>query len=523
MKRLAFINTPSVELERPPAAAAAIAACARSAGWHCDQFDFNLYLNHAVDSDIWQEIEQYWRCKRLELSDPVQKTLNEVLQSFLDDVLASKPDMIGVTVFSRMSVMASWLLLQALRARYPGTVVIGGSGCYAWPGSLPSMDHKSLDSATFAEYAHKIGLINYYIQGDGELAMVELLNGNDKFPGINGILPQQIGDLNALPYPDYTGIEPKNYFYTYEPGIYITASRGCVRSCSFCNIPEMWPKFKNRTPENVVQEITNGKKRFGVNLFHFTDSLINGNMRVWREINRQLRDLKTSDPDFRDIKYMGQFICRTRLDQTESDWELMYQAGANLFVTGIESFSPSVRKHMGKHYSNTDIDFHYKMSAWYGIKNVTLMFIGYPTETLEDHEYNIEFLHRYRKYALSGIIHAVRWGYTGMFRESAKLQARGDIDMVVDPNFAARFKNLPQGIRDIALGFGWTNLRNPGLDLRERIRRRLELHEISVKLGWPQTRSTEELQILHNILYNLNRNIVNSDDFEDLENLLDFH
>ena len=220
---------------------------------------------------------------------------------------------------------------------------------------------------------------------------------------------------------------------------------------------------------------------------------------------------------------MGQFICRTRLDQTESDWQLMADAGANLFVTGIESFSHRVRKHMGKNYSNADIDFHFKMSAWHGIKNISLMFIGYPTETLEDHECNIEFLHRYRKYALSGVIHAVRWGYTGMFRESNKLEKFGDVKIITDPDFAKRFSNLPQGIRDIALGFGWINELNPTLDLRERIRRRLELHEVSVKLGWPQTRSREELQILYNILENLNRNQVDGQDFEELETLLDFH
>ena len=523
MKHFAFINTPSVELERPPAAAAVISACAKSVGWTCDQFDFNLYLNHAVDSATWQELEQYWRCKRLELTDATQQRLDEVLSDFVDSVVATNPDMVGVTVFSRMSVMAAWVMLQALRPKYQGKVVIGGSGSYAWPGSLPSMDISSLDSATFADYAHKVGLVDYFIQGDGEEAFIELINGNDKYPGINGIPPKQIEDLNALPHPDYTGIEPANYFYTYEPGIYITASRGCVRKCSFCNIPEMWPKFKNRTADDVAQEIINGKKKFGVNLFHFTDSLINGNMKVWRDVNYRMRELRQTDPEFKDIKYMGQFICRTRFDQTESDWELMSQAGANLFVTGIESFSPSVRKHMGKHYSNSDIDFHFKMSAWYGIKNISLMFIGYPTETQDDHEYNIEFLHRYRKYALSGIIHAVRWGYTGMFRESEKLEKRGGVKIITDPDFAKRFSNLPQGIRDIALGFGWINELNPDLDLRERIRRRLELHEISVKLGWPQTRSREELQILYNILDNLNRNHIDGKDFEELETLLDFH
>jgi hypothetical protein len=178
---------------------------------------------------------------------------------------------------------------------------------------------------------------------------------------------------------------------------------------------------------------------------------------------------------------------------------------------------------MGKNHTNADIDFHFAQSAYYGIKNVCLMFVGYPVETLEDHNYNIEFLHRYQKYARAGVIHMVRWGYTGMFREEGKLAGDSKVKLITDPDFAKRFHNLPQGLRDIALGFGWVNELNPTLTLKERIRRRLELHEVSVKLGWPQTRNREELQILYNILQNLDKNVINTQDFENLETLLDFH
>ena len=86
-----------------------------------------------------------------------------------------------------------------------------------------------------------------------------------------------------------------------------------------------------------------------------------------------------------------------------------------------------------------------------------------------------------------------------------------------------KFKNLPQGLRDIALGMGWINKLNPTLTLAKRIRRRLELHELSVKLGWPQTRSREELTILYNILKNLDKNKIDRQNLEELESLLDFH
>jgi len=151
------------------------------------------------------------------------------------------------------------------------------------------------------------------------------------------------------------------------------------------------------------------------------------------------------------------------------------------------------------------------------------MFVGYPIETEEDHEYNKQFLYQYQKYAKAGSIHMVRWGYTGMFRDTKKIEKPGDVEMIVDPDFESKFSKLPQGLRDIALGLGWVNKKNPNLTLRERIRRRIELHELSVKLGWPQTRSREELTILQNILKNLNNNNIDTRDISNLEDVLDFH
>jgi hypothetical protein len=476
-----------------------------------------------VSSEIWQDLEQYWRCKTLKLLPSTKQDLDRVIDLFLDQIIKYDPTMLGVTLFSKFSVIPAYVILAAIRKKISCKVVIGGNGIICSPGDGFNLGGPK-DIITFAEYVKQVGLIDYYVQGDGEDAIRELLQGNVEYHGINGKPNVQVRDLDQLPLPDYTGIEPLSYYYTYEPGIYLTATRGCVRKCTFCNVTDLWPKFAARNSDSVINEMISGKKKYGVNLFHFTDSLLNGNMKVWREINNKLIEAKKIDAELKPIEIIGQFICRTRFDQNEQDWKLMADAGVGLIVVGFESFSPSVRNHMGKHYSNNDIDFHIKQSALYGIKNVGLMFVGYPIETQEDHEYNIEFLYKYQKYAKSGIMHMIRWGYTGMFHgDTSKIEKPGQVKIITDPDFQKKFNRLPEGIRDIAAGFGWINEFNPTLTLRERIRRRLELHELSVKLGWPQTRSREELQILYNILYSLNRNEINSTDFENLETLLDFH
>ena len=99
------------------------------------------------------------------------------------------------------------------------------------------------------------------------------------------------------------------------PGVYIAASRGCVRKCSFCNVPDLWPKFRMRSPESIVAEIKHNADQ-GAKVFQFTDSLINGDLKKWRKINYALAELR-EDKKYQDLRYLGQFICRPRKQQTE--------------------------------------------------------------------------------------------------------------------------------------------------------------------------------------------------------------
>lgn len=520
MKKFAFINLPSQELERPPAAAALLGSIIKSMGWDCRIFDFNLFLNSNVYTDAWIELEEFWRGRIDKVSKDTKNQLSDTMEKFMLELSDYDPNWIGVSVFSRFSVVACHTLIEYIRPKTEAKIMIGGHGISAWPGTLPGVGENTKYD-TIADYLLREDYIDHYITGDGEDSIKELLSGN-QYPGIDGVPPIQVKNLDNLPLPSYESIEPKKYYYTNEPGVYLTMSKGCVRRCTFCNVPDLWPKFTIRRADLIVDEIRKNKTEYGVNLTHFTDSLVNGSMKHFRELNMALAELREQEK-FKSIKYMGQFICRTRSEQGERDWELMHKGGANLLVTGFESYSERVRSHMGKNYSNEDIAFHFEQSAYYGIKNIALMFVGYPIETEEDHEYNKQFLYQYQKYARAGSIHMVRWGYTGMFRDTKKIEKPGDVEMVIDPDFESKFKKLPEGLRDIALGLGWVNKKNPTLTLRERIRRRIELHELSVKLGWPQTRSKEELTILHNILKNLSSNNIDVQDISDLENVLDFH
>ena len=93
------------------------------------------------------------------------------------------------------------------------------------------------------------GIIDFYVFGDGEFSLVELLNGNVTAPGINTVSPQQVEDLSTVLPPNYDDINWDDYEDVYPDAktVYITGSRGCVKRCTFCDIHTIWPKYKFRS------------------------------------------------------------------------------------------------------------------------------------------------------------------------------------------------------------------------------------------------------------------------------------
>jgi hypothetical protein len=342
-------------------------------------------------------------------------------------------------------------------------------------------------------------LIDHYLIGDGEDAFVAMLDGNFDHPGIDGRPPEQLKDLDRYPLSDYSLVDPGRYKYTQFPGVYITSSRGCVRSCKFCDIAMHWPKFRYRRGESVAEEIYTHWKRHGVRIFQFNDSVTNGNLTEYLKMNSRLAELREQNPDM-DIRLLGQFNVQSRKRMTEEQYQMAALAGWRTLIPGIESFSERVRYDMGKDFSNDDIDWHFYQCGRWGMQNVVLMFVGYPTETLEDHAKNIEFLHRYRKYMYAGVIAQIRWGWTGSIDVGTKLSER-DLGFRIVPQIPdLDLSHMHDHDTHWIYGRNWINLDNPDMTLEERMRRRMELHNLSLELEYPITRPREELEIIKMIM-----------------------
>ena len=469
MNKLLIVTVPKQDVARPPGALAILAACCEQVKFDYEVFDLNLYMYKNYSAETIKKLNTDFELHKFrdqELADQYRQACDKLVQYTIDN----KFNYVAISVFTYDSILATHELLQNFKKTgYQGKIVIGGIG-------VTSKSKTITGSKSFGEYALDQMLIDYVIYGEGDIAFTELLKGNDTYPGINQKNNVQIMDLNQLPSPSYKNINPGDYFFADEPEILVTGSRGCVRACTFCDVEVHWSKYAYKSGKQLAHEILNIWRTTGVNKFDFSDSLINGSISNFRDFNKELIKLKKENPGF-NPRYKGQFICRPSKTMPEKDYEEMSKAGAENLVVGIESFSEAIRDHMRKKFDNSSIDWHFSMCAKYGIKNVLLLLSGYVTETIEDHETNLEHLKKYQIYALSRTIYAINIAVAGLEIIPGTPLDREDMGIDI-----VHYTNEDSDLYDQTNL--WMSPDNPSLTPRERLRRSLEVIRTAYQLGY---------------------------------------
>jgi len=471
MKNIVFVSLPKVETIYPPGAIAVLSSVAKNNGYNVAVFDYNLDLLKSLSDSEWFELEAWNTLSEEHISADLEKKLKQCFVENLKLTISAQTEFVCFSVFSYFSNRIAVKSLEWYKEMCTIPTVVGGSGI----STNTSANNKEI----FGDLLVRRQLADYVVFGEGEVTLDRILKKQSDYPGVNKNNPIQLEDLTNLPIPTYEYFDMDRY---QKNKILITGSRGCVRNCTFCDIELTWPKFRYRDARSIVNEIKKHYYEHGITNFEFTDSLINGSISNFNKFNELLYNEKQRYPELEPIRYQGQFICRPSEHQSEETYELMHLAGCNMLTTGIESFSENVRHHMKKKFSNDAIDFHFERCARWGIPNVLLMIVGYPTETMSDHQENLDTLVRYKKYVDMGTIFMIRWGLTMHLYDHTPIM--GMIDTLgIDIQDNIKFDSV----------YSWTAATNPENTLKERIRRRIEIHELCVILGYPMPRVREEL------------------------------
>ncbi len=471
MRNIIFITIPEMDVSLPPAGMAALSPIAQREGYNMRLLDLNLEIHLVTSPAEWQSMTNYCELSSDHLPEGVANKIIATLDDRLDAMIDDETAYLAVSVFSIYSIRLSRILLRHIRQTRPTLKIICGGN--ALSSAIDGMDRD------FGLLLLEEGLSDHCVFGEGEIALSKILRGELPWPGVDSQDQEQIKDLDTLPFADYSMIDLNRYASNM---LLITGSRGCVRDCTFCDIGKVWAKFRYRSADLLVEEMIRNFRETGVSEFEFTDSLINGSTKNFKRFNELLYEAKQRDSSLLPIRYSGQFICKQQNNMVPEIYEMMHLAGCKQITVGIESFSENIRYHMGKKFSDADIDYHLKQCARWGIQNVWLMIVGYPTETAIDHQLTISRLHEYQRFAQMDVIGYIRWGLTMHIYDDTPISKMLD-QLGIDGEV--------QSIRDGL--YGWNSSKNPTLTLEERIRRRLELHEISHGLGYKMPNVRAEL------------------------------
>ena len=160
------------------------------------------YDNH--DKKIIADLENYFTVNTT-LDTDTQILVNQYYELVIKELVELNPKWIGFSVFTFQCQRACTEILQRLRSRYKGRIMIGGAG----------ISTRGIASSN-ADYANKLmeeGLIDAYIKGDGDIALIELMKNNFDYAGINGNPYAGVPDLNVIPKPDWSDVIDLPYRY----------------------------------------------------------------------------------------------------------------------------------------------------------------------------------------------------------------------------------------------------------------------------------------------------------------------
>jgi hypothetical protein len=252
-KKVALVASAILTLERPPAAIAILAGVCEKNAVDYKFFDINLYLFYHFGRDRWEQIgSSFIELEEICQTDPELKIqIDQALDYITNEILEYTPDLVAISSFSALQISWTQMLLRKLREKSTVTVIAGG------PGIIYEQQPNKSAGKILAEQ----NLVDYYVLGEGDQVFHEFLNGiinlgvNHKLDKYETWVPQ-LDNLDSLTLPTYKKLNINSYkSFLNESEIPITGSRGCVRRCTFCDVGNIWKKFRFRSASSVVSEI----------------------------------------------------------------------------------------------------------------------------------------------------------------------------------------------------------------------------------------------------------------------------
>jgi radical SAM superfamily enzyme YgiQ (UPF0313 family) len=268
------------------------------------------------------------------MTNIVEFTMNEQIQSIAEDLLKHSPRIIGIGVYIWNASQCSELI-QTLKKVSPQTVIVLGG---PEAGYLP----------------HRVDLskADYIISGEGEVAFYELCKEilspvrpepvegqafmirqahHERMERKPHFIKASLPDLKSIHLP-YNAYNDEDVAHRY---IYVEASRGCPFECEFC-LSSIDEKVRNFPLDQLLEEFETLWQR-GARSFKFIDRTFNLNMTF---ANRILDFFLSKEPP-----YFAHFeVIPDHFPDVLKEKIARFPAGSLQLEIGIQTLDPIIAK-----------------------------------------------------------------------------------------------------------------------------------------------------------------------------------
>lgn len=265
---------------------------------------------------------------------------------------------------------------SALKKELDFFSVFGGPHCTLFPEFI---NNKDIDAVCL---------------GDGEIALLELVNGLEKNEDIRFIksfwikikgkvyeneIRKSVANIDEISYPERSIFDKYNHYYKLKRRGVIT-TRGCPFNCSYCysnalkKIMGINAGVRQRSVENVITELAFVKKTYSPRKLKFFDDTLIFNKK-WALSFLDKYEKKIGIP----------FSACVRLDLLDEEIiKALKKAGCFVVEFGIECGDEEMRTNLLKRkMPNEKIISGSLLLKKYGIKTMSLNMIGLPGETID--------------------------------------------------------------------------------------------------------------------------------------------
>jgi ribosomal peptide maturation radical SAM protein 1 len=327
--------------------------------------------------------------------DQLCRLRNEIFPPLIDrwakEIAWHQYSVVGFTCTFEQNTPA-FALARRIKEKHPKIVIVFGGA--------------NFDGGMGEEYLKALSFIDYVVVGEGDESFPQLVDriarGADGLgvPGVigrvggklaGGGIGDSISNLDGLPDPNYD-----EYFDTlfqlgrervigdHPPLLLLETARGCwwgeKHHCTFCGLNANGMRFRSKPPSRVRDELRRLSARYKIVNFEAVDNIM-------------------------DLSYLDQ-LCDPLTEQ-RSDYQIFYEVKANLkpaqlrkmaragitaIQPGIESLNSHVLTLMRKGTNMLNNVRLLKWAHYYGMRVGWNILTGFPGETPEDYEEQVQVL-----------------------------------------------------------------------------------------------------------------------------------